>query len=281
MSAKDAILYRIFAITFSQIDASNTTIMQHKAPDAVPSVSRETRRTSTGIVISNSSAELGRYLSEYFRITCYNHNNIWPIELHLNKTCPQFVILQWTSRQQTLDVLATIIRLSNSHTIITGPESESYCIAALDSGAADYVAEPVSTRELLARIRAALRYNQPSGPSRRISRKCIYEFGQFRYDSGSRRLTGPQGLAIPLSRSECSLLFAFIQSPGQFLTREYLLNATRLIDNVNDRVIDARVCRLRNKLHAITPNSHIIITARGFGYKFDLPVTRSSPHSVY
>ena len=70
------------------------------------------------------------------------------------------------------------------------------------------------------------------------------------------------------------MLLAFLEAPERPLTREHLLNATRIHEDIFDRSIDVQVLRLRRKLE-IDPNaSRIIQTERGIGYVFALPVER-------
>ena len=71
-----------------------------------------------------------------------------------------------------------------------------------------------------------------------------------------------------------SILLAFLEAPLRALTREHLLRATRVHEDIFDRSIDVQVLRLRRKLE-IDPNApRMIQTERGIGYVFALPVER-------
>ena len=74
-----------------------------------------------------------------------------------------------------------------------------------------------------------------------------------------------------------ALLVAFLDAPQRPLTREHLLNATRVHEDVFDRSIDIQILRLRRKLEAEPDAPRIIQTQRGVGYVFMLPVERLSP----
>jgi two-component system, OmpR family, response regulator len=70
------------------------------------------------------------------------------------------------------------------------------------------------------------------------------------------------------------LLLSFLEAPRRPFTRERLLHATRVHEDVFDRSIDVQVLRLRRKLE-IDPNApRMIQTERGIGYVFAMPVER-------
>ena len=94
-------------------------------------------------------------------------------------------------------------------------------------------------------------------------------------DSRSRRLIDPQERPIALSKGEYALLLAFLDAPERPLSREYLLQATRLHEDIFDRSIDVQVLRLRRKLEADPKVPRVIKTERGVGYVFAIPVEQS------
>ena len=69
-----------------------------------------------------------------------------------------------------------------------------------------------------------------------------------------------------------ALLLAFVQAPQRPLTREQLLQATRLHEDIFDRSVDVQVLRLRRKLEVNPGARQVIQTERGVGYVFVLPV---------
>ena len=79
---------------------------------------------------------------------------------------------------------------------------------------------------------------------------------------------------------DITLLAAFLAAPQQPLTREQLLHAIRLHEDVFDRAIDVRVLRLRRKLEVNPGASRIILTERSVGYTFALPVQWQEKHVV-
>jgi len=101
-----------------------------------------------------------------------------------------------------------------------------------------------------------------------------YKFGGWRLDRRSRRLIDPRERPVTLSKSEYALLVAFLEAPERPLSREYLLQATRLHEDIFDRSIDVQVLRLRRKLEADPKAPRVIKTERGVGYVFAIPVLR-------
>ena len=75
-----------------------------------------------------------------------------------------------------------------------------------------------------------------------------------------------------MTKGEYALLIAFLDAPQRPLTREHLLQATRVHEDAFDRSIDAQVLRLRRKLEVDPSMPRIIQTERGIGYMFGLPV---------
>ena len=81
---------------------------------------------------------------------------------------------------------------------------------------------------------------------------------------------------MALTKGEYSLLVAYLEAPQRALTREHLLQATRIHENVFDRSVDVQILRLRRKLETDPRESRIIQTKRGIGYTSSLPVERLS-----
>ena len=79
---------------------------------------------------------------------------------------------------------------------------------------------------------------------------------------------------VPLTKGEYALLLAFLNAPQRPLTREHLLQATRMHEDIFDRSIDVQILRLRRKIE-LDPNApRFIQTERGVGYVFAIPVKR-------
>jgi DNA-binding response OmpR family regulator len=145
-------------------------------------------------------------------------------------------------------------------------------VMGLELGADDYVTKPYSPRELLARIRAMLRRRSETYQGR-PARVRGYRFDGWELNLNTRRLVRPDGRNVELSNGEFSLLVAFLGAPKRILSRDQLLDMSRLHgDDVYDRAIDVQVMRLRRKLEIDPASPSYIRTERGVGYMFGVSV---------
>lgn len=159
--------------------------------------------------------------------------------------------------------------------IVTGRIEEADRVMGLELGADDYVTKPFSPRELLARIRAVMRRYQPVEPVLgRDEGLRAYRFAGWELNVRLHRLTAPTGEHVALTNGEFSLLAAFLSAPQRVLTRDQLLELSRLHSTeVYDRSIDVQILRLRRKIEADPSNPQLLKTERGVGYVFNSPVT--------
>jgi len=172
--------------------------------------------------------------------------------------------------------LARTVRQSSKVPIVmlTGRVEEADRIMGLELCADDYVTKPFSPRELLARIRAVLRRAQVEvvAPGRDETLRA-YRFEGWELNVRLHRLVSPTGERIEISRGEFSLLCALLSAPQRILSRDQLLDLSRLHSTeVYDRSIDVQILRLRRKLEADPAHPAFIRTERGVGYYFDAPV---------
>jgi len=160
--------------------------------------------------------------------------------------------------------------------IVSGHRGDDIApIISLELGADDYVTKPFNPRELLARIRAILRrLDMARTAALRSPERGGFRFGGWQLERRTRRLTDWQGKVVPLTKGEYGLLIAFLDAPQRPLSREYLLQATRLHEDIFDRSIDVQVMRLRRKLEPFPVAQRHIHTERGIGYVFRTPVER-------
>jgi len=189
---------------------------------------------------------------------------------------PDLVVLDLRlDREDGLDLLREIRTRSDVPVVITTGDrrDEIDRVVGLELGADDYITKPFSLRELLARIRAVFRRQEAGrAMSQRDPERGRYRFGDWQLDRRSRRLTDPAGDQVALTKGEYALLTAFLDAPQRPLSREHLLQATRVHEDIFDRSIDVQILRLRRKLEADPSAPRIIQTERGIGYVFALPV---------
>jgi len=159
--------------------------------------------------------------------------------------------------------------------IVSGRKDEADRVMGLEIGADDYVIKPFSPRELLARVRAVLRrYKSASEvlPARNEKRRA-YRFAEWELNLRTRRLLRAGGTRVELTNGEFSLLEAFCAAPQRVLSREQLLDLSRLHNTeVYDRSIDVQILRLRRKIEMDPTHPEYIKTERGVGYMFDAHV---------
>jgi DNA-binding response OmpR family regulator len=183
------------------------------------------------------------------------------------------------------DGLAIARRLREQSAIpilmLTGRVEEADRVMGLELGADDYLTKPFSPRELLARIRALLRRSQATAAalaslvaaSNNAPQLRAYRFAGWELNLGLRKLKSPDARHVDLTNGEFSLLCAFLSAPQRVLTRDQLLDLSRLHNaEVYDRSIDVQILRLRRKIELDPANPKFIVTQRGAGYVFDVGV---------
>jgi DNA-binding response OmpR family regulator len=156
--------------------------------------------------------------------------------------------------------------------ILTDRTDEADKVMGLEMGADDYMTKPFSLRELLARIRAVLRRQRAMRQGRPEGVRA-YRFDGWQLNLGTRRLTASDGRQVSLTNGEFSLLVALLGSPQRVLTRDQLLDLSRLHnDEVFNRSIDVQIGRLRRRIESEPARPRYIKTERGAGYLFAVPV---------
>ena len=175
------------------------------------------------------------------------------------------------------DGMALARRLRDESTIpiimLTGRRDEADRVMGLELGADDYLTKPFSPRELLARIRTVLRRRRAEVRQGRPEGIRAYRFEGWELNINTRRLTARDGRAVPLSNGEFSLLVVLLGAPQRILSRDQLLDLSRLHnDEVYNRSVDVQILRLRRKIEKDPAEPRYICTERGAGYLFGVPV---------
>lgn len=162
--------------------------------------------------------------------------------------------------------------------MLTAMGEETDRVVGLEMGADDYVAKPFSSRELLARIKAVLRRMQVAtanaGPATgEKEERSLACFAGWTLDLARHDLHRPDGVVLPLSKGEYTLLVAFVERPKRVLSRDQLLDLARGRSAIPfDRSIDTQVSRLRRKMENDPASPTLIKTVWGDGYMFTADV---------
>jgi len=159
--------------------------------------------------------------------------------------------------------------------IVTSRAEEADRVMGLELGADDYVTKPFSMRELLARIRAVMRrYARCESSPERSRAVRAYQFAGWNLNVPLRALKAPSGERVPITNGEFGLLLAFLTRPNRSLSRDQLLELSRLRSTeVYDRSIDVQILRLRRKIETDPARPELIKTERGLGYRLRASVT--------
>ncbi len=162
-----------------------------------------------------------------------------------------------------VELLSRLRRESDVYVILlTARTDETDKIVGLSVGADDYVTKPFSPRELVARIKAALRRLQNVGE---VSPGRVLSFKHVRIDTGSRQVWMDDRL-VELTSTEFDLLRALADHRGMVLSREQLLEKVWGSEYFGEmRVVDVHLGHVRQKLG----NEDLITTVRGIGYRFE------------
>ena len=148
-------------------------------------------------------------------------------------------------------------------------------ILGLEMGADDYLAKPVNSRELLARMRNILRRASAAAAVPAI-RSRLFRFGGWQLDIVARELLDPRGELAALRNSEYRVLSALLAHGNRVVSRDKLIELARGRDaGPFDRSIDVRISRLRQVLGDDARVPRIIKTVHGEGYVIGVLVERA------
>jgi two-component system alkaline phosphatase synthesis response regulator PhoP len=147
--------------------------------------------------------------------------------------------------------------------MLTARTEETDKVVGLSVGADDYVTKPFSPRELVARVKSALRRIE-TGAASGLERSVL-SFKHVRIDVGARKVSLDEE-SIKLTAIEFDLLRALAENRGRVLSREQLLENVWGGEYFGEtRVVDVHLGHVRQKLG----RDDLIATVRGVGYRFD------------
>ena len=146
---------------------------------------------------------------------------------------------------------------------ITAKDTENDTVTGFNLGADDYISNPFSLREVIARVKAVLRRTATSDTEKAPEQLCY----QSLVIDITKKKVSIDGEEVPLTKKEFEILFLLLQNKGRVFSREDILS--RIWSDevyVLDRTIDVNITRLRKKIGTYGKR---IVTRLGYGYCFE------------
>ena len=152
--------------------------------------------------------------------------------------------------------------------MVTARNAEIDAVVGLEVGADDYVTKPFRLRELVARVRAALRRGRGDDPGVAQPDEVL-EIGDVRLDA-ARHEVAVRGERVALPLKEFELLELLLANAGRVLTRDVLIDRVWGPNYYGDtKTLDVHVKRLRAKVEDDPGHPARIVTVRGVGYRYE------------
>ena len=197
-----------------------------------------------------------------------------------DSTRPSLVLLDVMLPQMSgVDVCREIRTRSQVPIImVTARNAEIDAVVGLEVGADDYVTKPFRLRELVARVRAAMR-RAPSLDRISDPDVDVLEVGDVKLDVARHEVFVRDGL-VPLPLKEFELLELLLLNAGRVLTRDQLIDRVWGPNYYGDtKTLDVHVKRLRAKIEPDPAVPTRIVTVRGVGYRYESPERASKAAS--
>ncbi|GAA5445620.1 transcriptional regulatory protein BaeR [Microbulbifer sp. NBRC 101763] len=218
------------------------------------------------ILIVEDETELANLLLDYLRAAEYqadilsDGNQVVP---YVKSQSPDLILLDlMLPGKGGLEICEEIRRTSNVPIIMmTARIEEADRLRGLEIGADDYVCKPYSPRELVARVKAVLRRTTATGQP---------DLGTIQLEPKTRQLR-IGGRDVGLTSLEFHLFELLYSEPGRIFSREQIMD--RIYSDyrvISDRTIDSHIKKVRKKITAVLPDTELIQSVYGAGYKFEM-----------
>ena len=184
-------------------------------------------------------------------------------------TSPDLVLLDvMLPKMSGIDVCRELRSRSGVPIImVSARTSEIDAVVGLEVGADDYIAKPFRLRELIARVRAALRRASEHPSESTVG--DVVEVGEVRLDL-ARHEAFVSGAQVALPRKEFELLELLLVNAGRVLTRDVLIDRVWGSNYFGDtKTLDVHVKRLRSKIEPDPSTPTRLVTVRGVGYRYE------------
>ncbi|HEX8996186.1 MAG TPA: winged helix-turn-helix domain-containing protein [Ktedonobacterales bacterium] len=240
-----------------------------ESPGAAPALAR----THSVIAVAHPDARMARYLRANLEAAGFSAKtaaNLGAALKLIDLEEPDLILLDLAlPDDERREPLPRVLARTAAPIIALGQSGEpAACVAALDGGAADFISQPLSVEETLARVRRALR---PQPGQTEESRQRVYTCGDLVIDDAQRLVT-VGGAPAPLSKTEYRLLRTLAQHTGKTLSHETLL--AQVWGPAYSQEIEfvwVYIRRLRRKIEPDPAHPRYILTAPGIGYRLATP----------
>lgn len=224
------------------------------------------------LLVDDDPAQL-RMMSSFL-----NANNLKPLQANNGREAvrmiasskPDLIILDMVMPEMDGCETCRLIReMSNVPVImLTGQrKSEADIVRGLDCGADEYIYKPVGNRELLARIKAALRRSEKV-PAGDIPKKVFFSNDYLTVDVAERKVI-VNGERLKLTPREFRLLALLVENADRILSHKQVLEHVWGYEYVNDvDYVRIYVSHLRQKIEPEPSTPRYILTEKGIGYYF-------------
>jgi two-component system response regulator RegX3 len=189
-----------------------------------------------------------------------------PAALSAYRPRHRLVIVDDTIKMGPVEVIRALRARTEVPIIVltTSPE-ERDVVVALESGADDVVTIPARARELVARVRAAIR----RGPEPAAEETAI-EIGEVRLDPSGYVVT-LDGERVDMTRKEFELLRLLMTNSGQTVPRRVLIERVWGWESTEGKTLDTHIRRIRAKIEHDPSSPARIVTVRKVGYRYNRP----------
>lgn len=219
------------------------------------------------ILLIEDDIEAAGYLAQGLRENGHQvdvaHTGDQGLQLALEESFDVLIVDRMLPELDGLTVLSRLRerRVYTPALILSALGDVDHRVEGLKAGGDDYLSKPYAFAELLARLEALNRRSEKFSASTEIS------VGGFTLETDRDRLKAPDGRSVELNSQEMKILDLLLRNSGKVVTRSMLLERVWGITfNPKSNLVDAQVCRLRQKLLDVAA-SHLIETVRGKGYR--------------
>lgn len=150
--------------------------------------------------------------------------------------------------------------------VVSARGHEREKVEALDLGADDYITKPFGTSELLARIRTALRHNQPAGPEESGKAGGVFTIGDLIIDDERRRVSRA-GAEVHLTPIEYRIVLLLARHAGKVLTHAFICKEIWGPYTNENQALRVNMANIRRKLEENPAEPRYIVTEVGVGYR--------------